>query len=166
MRACMLYSRPPQLGTNPPSRRPSLLQPLPTFLQPLPSSLPRHADATLPNGTEQVDNLRIIQKLVRSPYVDAVSLSFSAPLYSSVNHFKSAGLLFLLTRMWISRRTEDILSKVRKGIFEKREKNNNNNNRRHVLETRLQSLFHARQKDKYRVPPIQFRVIQMTLLPE
>lgn len=50
--ACSIRD-PPQLGTNPPSRRPSLLQPLPTFLDnrspffPPLHFLPRHADATL-----------------------------------------------------------------------------------------------------------------------
>lgn len=86
VRACMLYSRPPsQLGTNPPSRRPSLLHHHPPnpFQLPYnrsnspPHPTPRHADATLPNGTEQVDNLRIIQKLVygHPPYMLMQSLA-------------------------------------------------------------------------------------------
>lgn len=102
VRACMLYSRPPpNLGQTPLLDDPRSSNPfqLSSTTAP-PSFLPStsfHATRIppLPNGTEQVDNLRIIQKLVPllSTQSFPFSLSSSVPFYSPANHFESAGLL-------------------------------------------------------------------------
>lgn len=98
--ACSIRD-PPQLGTNPLLDDPRSSNPfqLSSTTAP-PSFLPStsfHATRIppLPNGTEQVDNLRIIQKLVPllSTQSFPFSLSSSVPFYSPANHFESAGLL-------------------------------------------------------------------------
>lgn len=83
------YNRPP-FSLYAPSRWHSFFRSPRLFLAltDTPHSIPLMSPCVHPrNGTEQVDNLRIIQKLVQPPYVDAAS----PPLYSSTNHFKSAG---------------------------------------------------------------------------